>query len=232
MPLPRSRKPPPPILSTALSAPYLVVRDTTTLFSLGGQIDSLGSVSHSGWGSPEAWLDKSHDAITDCAWLDGASIMFNADALRQCGAFDSRFFIYCEDSELCWRLRAAGWKVGVVNAARAEQASGVVNRPGVFAFLTTRNSLALRKAVGGTTAVHRGVYDVTTETMKVLLRLAARRYSREERRRRIASVAGNIMGLIAYGTNRWGAPPGWLPGAGDTRPSRQAKATGRRNGAD
>jgi GT2 family glycosyltransferase len=35
------------------------------------------------------------------------------------GLLDERFFLYGEDIEWCWRMRGAGWKVGVCSSAEA-----------------------------------------------------------------------------------------------------------------
>ncbi len=45
---------------------------------------------------------------------------------------DDRFFMYFEEADLCLRIQRAGWKVGVVLDAIAEQAPGGGARPGAF----------------------------------------------------------------------------------------------------
>ncbi len=44
-------------------------------------------------------------------WVTGASVMFRAEALQQCGLFDDGFFLYFEETELMHRLRAGGWAI-------------------------------------------------------------------------------------------------------------------------
>ncbi len=41
----------------------------------------------------------------------GAAILCRMDALRAIGGFDARYFMYFEDTDLCVRLRQAGWKL-------------------------------------------------------------------------------------------------------------------------
>lgn len=55
--------------------------------------------------------------------LSGGAVMFRRDAIEQVGGlFDERYFMYYEDSDLCLRLRRAGWQLGLVPQARAVHA--------------------------------------------------------------------------------------------------------------
>jgi len=47
----------------------------------------------------------------------GAALMVRGQALAQVGSFDERFFMYCEEIDLCRRLWQAGWDVYAVPAA-------------------------------------------------------------------------------------------------------------------
>jgi GT2 family glycosyltransferase len=44
-------------------------------------------------------------------WVKGMFILLRADAFRAVGGFDERFFLYCEDFDLCARLMIEGWSV-------------------------------------------------------------------------------------------------------------------------
>jgi len=47
----------------------------------------------------------------------GAALMIRAQALAQVGGFDERFFMYCEEVDLCLRVKKAGWGVYCVPQA-------------------------------------------------------------------------------------------------------------------
>lgn len=47
----------------------------------------------------------------------GAALMVRGQALAQVGGFDERFFMYCEEIDLCRRLWQAGWEIYAVPAA-------------------------------------------------------------------------------------------------------------------
>jgi len=56
---------------------------------------------------------KHHDPVTgDTSWGSGSCFMFRREAFDAVGGFDAHFFpMYCDDVDISWRLRLAGWKV-------------------------------------------------------------------------------------------------------------------------
>jgi hypothetical protein len=51
-------------------------------------------------------------------YLTGASLLLRARALAEVGLLDERFFLYWEETDLCFRLRAQGWRLGVAPDSR------------------------------------------------------------------------------------------------------------------
>lgn len=51
-------------------------------------------------------------------WLAGASLMMRQSVLDQIGLFDEKFFLYYEETELCWRAAKAGWPTDYVVESR------------------------------------------------------------------------------------------------------------------
>ena len=58
------------------------------------------------------------DSETEVDWVYGGNIIFRRQALEQAGLFDERFFIYCEDIDISYRLQEHGWKRYFVPEAR------------------------------------------------------------------------------------------------------------------
>jgi GT2 family glycosyltransferase len=62
----------------------------------------------------------------DFDWLAGMCLLLNSEAFRALGGFDPRFFMYCEDTDLCLRMQLAGRtlrlikSVGIVHDARRQ----------------------------------------------------------------------------------------------------------------
>ncbi len=60
----------------------------------------------------------------DIAWILGACMMFRAEVYRQVGGFDSDFFLYGEDTDICLRLRQAGYAVACLHAVQVDHWGG------------------------------------------------------------------------------------------------------------
>ena len=65
-----------------------------------------------------------HDGVEIVDWVSGAVMMIRREAWDAVGGFDPSFFLYYEDVDLCRRVRAAGWEVGIVPDATAIHESG------------------------------------------------------------------------------------------------------------
>ena len=62
-----------------------------------------------------------HNQCVD--WMAGMCLLFDAAAYRDLGGFDERFYLYCEDVDICLRAHLAGWQVNwVIDALVAHEA--------------------------------------------------------------------------------------------------------------
>ncbi len=59
------------------------------------------------------------------AWVSGACLMTRREVLETVGGFDEKFFLYFEDIDLCYRIRAHGFGIFFVPEARVFHVGGV-----------------------------------------------------------------------------------------------------------
>ena len=107
--------------------PVLWVRGEDRIFSYGGLRGRRG-----GWvsTSTSARITEPTDRGVRLG-RRAPCFLVRREVFDSVGLLDERLFIYFEETELCLRATRAGWRVGVVLDAEAEQESGQAARPGL-----------------------------------------------------------------------------------------------------
>jgi GT2 family glycosyltransferase len=102
---------------------------------------------------------KAYDpASLDTPWASGAATLLRRKAWESVGGFDEKIFLYGEDVDFSWRLRAAGWRVtyqprcAVVH--NTYRSAGEVKPMQVFGGV--RTNLGLRFRYGGPARILQG----------------------------------------------------------------------------
>ena len=88
-------------------------------------MNTRGNVVHFlgfGWagGHDEPAADLDRRAPVEVGFASGAALAVRRAAWDQIGGFEPAFFMYGEDLDVSLRLRLAGWRIGMVPAARVE----------------------------------------------------------------------------------------------------------------
>ncbi|SDU35885.1 glycosyltransferase family 2 protein [Halopseudomonas salegens] len=100
-------------------------------------------------------------------WVSGAACLIRREALTAVGGFDEGFFMYAEDVDLSWRLRAAGWQL--VYVPRAAVWHDTYRNPGeekpMQAVEGTLNNLLMRVRYGRLIDVFIGLLGVFREVL-------------------------------------------------------------------
>jgi GT2 family glycosyltransferase len=210
----------------AIASLCKAARDNSTFAILGPELRWTGAHDHMSWGvrwSPTGYVDHvlgkpddtDHDGIVECDSIDGAVVLMRADVVRQIGTLTDRLFMYFEETEFCLRVKRAGWRVGVVLGAVAEQSSGMARRPGAFNYLMARNGLEFAKLVAGRRGVAAALRRYLMQSWRLLKMRFSPRSDRARQRYATVSLTGLWLGVVAYFRRRWGPPPSNLPGMGD-----------------
>jgi GT2 family glycosyltransferase len=165
-------------------------------------LNNAGSmVFRDGYGADRAYqeLDRGqYERPEEVFAFCGGSVCFRTEALRQAGVFDDDFFLYYEDTDLSWRLRALGWRIRYQPAAVARHihsASSVEWSP-LFVFHTDRNRLLMltKNARAGLAAREVLRYPLTTAS------LALREVARARHTRRRPPVRPTLLRLRVLGS--------------------------------
>ena len=60
----------------------------------------------------ERELDMSvYEQDVECDWVSGSFMLVRREALQSAGFMDERFFLFCDETDLCLRIKQAGWEV-------------------------------------------------------------------------------------------------------------------------
>jgi GT2 family glycosyltransferase len=113
-----------------------------------------------------------HESVREADYLYGACLLVRRAAVEQVGGLDEDFFMFSEETEWCWRFRAAGWKVVFAPVADVVHVGGAShggrlfreNVRGHLRFLAKHRGLAyaerarllLRVALSARGALYRG----------------------------------------------------------------------------
>ena len=61
--------------------------------------------------------DWDHNSVREVDWLFGACLMLRRSTLDTVGLLDENIYMFCEDIDLCYRIKKAGWKIYYVPQA-------------------------------------------------------------------------------------------------------------------
>jgi GT2 family glycosyltransferase len=182
-----------------------------------------------GWCGTEQWLrlprrlrrvETSESAYmserNELGWLSGACMATRRDVWNRLGGLDDRYFMYCEDVDYCFRVRAAGLRVSFTAQTEVTHLEGS-GRPWVgraalmrtiksyYVFFGDRsNALALRTLFLGLAALFIS-RSVVYRLMSIGVRSSASRTGVHSDKASAFSAAA----LLSLGVAAFGSEPAW-----------------------
>lgn len=137
-------------------------------------------------------------AVVEAGWVHGSCLLIRRSAFEQVGGFDTTFFLYYEDDDLCLRMQQAGFSCLLEPAARSLHWGGASSMPSArttfikqFHYARSRQ-IAMRCYVGTGAALGHRLKLVAACVPAVLL------YSLLLRRHDVSKWAGwGLAGLCA-----------------------------------
>lgn len=159
---------------------------------------------HPSWaGERELDLDV-YERETECDWPTGSFLMIRREALLSVGLLDERFFLYCEEPDLCLRVKQAGWRVVHMPSMTIVHHAG---KGGVRPRMLAQEALSRRLyADKHFNPPYRGLY-LSALGARHLLRLAGARGAVAEAAAHRASAYRSLLTLTGRVDPPFGAPP-------------------------
>lgn len=162
---------------------------------LGAQWDSI----HLGRDEAETGQFREPHAVE---WISGCGILVRADAIRQAGMIDERYFYFWEETEWCIRIGRAGWRIVHVPQAHMWHKGVTLDhqpKPSVT-YYATRNRLLTLSKHAAPTAVKAQVWFQMIRTLTS--------WSVKPRWRHMAAHRDALWcGMRDYLRGRWGQMP-------------------------
>ncbi len=153
----------------------------------------------------ERVLDRSaYEREGECDWTSGSFMLTRREALLSAGLLDERFFLYCEEPDLCLRIKRAGWHICHLPQMTIVHHAG---KDGVQPRMIAQDAYARKQyAQKHFGPVNRSLY-VSACGLRHLIRAAGRRSDAAETAARREGSRRALRALAGSAEPPFGAPP-------------------------
>jgi GT2 family glycosyltransferase len=147
--------------------------------NVGSRLVAGGYGGDRGFLEPDAGQFEVADEVF--AWC-GCAVLLSTRYLREVGAFDDRFFMYYEDTDLSWRGRLAGWRYLYVPTSIVRHVHAASSREGsaLFGHFVERNRLLTLARNAPWSMLADASYVYLRDTMVIAKRNGVRRALRRD----------------------------------------------------
>lgn len=166
-----------------------------------------------GWvpgGSAWGYRTWAHDRDRVVPWVKGAALAIRVSAFEAVGGFDPAYFMYHEETDLCFRLRSAGWEVGFTPDTEVVHTGGTSTGqvPVEMAVALYRSAERFHRT--HYTGLHRWVIEAAWRGLAAARHLGARRRQKaggSEEVRAAAAREATAFKAISSGTDNRRSTP-------------------------
>ena len=146
----------------------------------------------------------SYETELVCDWTSGSYMFTRREALESAGLLDERFFIYAEETDLCHRIRNAGWEIRHLPTMTILHHA---EKKGVNPKMEAQAAYARRQfAEKNFPPVHRAAY-LSALGLRHLLRAAYLGGGREHARQRREASRRALRAMVGLDAPPFGPPP-------------------------
>lgn len=110
--------------------------------------------------------------VVPAGWVSGSCFLARRSALEELGGFDETYFMYLEDTDLCWRAHHAGWGVGFAGTAEVTHVQGVSTARHPYRMMVEHHRSALRFTVRTTSGWRRLALPLAVVVLGVRMAMA------------------------------------------------------------
>jgi N-acetylglucosaminyl-diphospho-decaprenol L-rhamnosyltransferase len=108
-------------------------------------------------------------------WISGSCFLARRSALEELGGFDEAYFMYLEDTDLCWRAHQAGWGIGFIGAASVTHVQGASTARHPYQMMVAHHRSALRFTVRTTSGWRRALLPLAAIVLGLRMAMATAR---------------------------------------------------------
>jgi GT2 family glycosyltransferase len=187
------------------SLQYSIRRYPNARLAFGEALAAARLLGLSDWREEEVRAWRYH-AVQSVDWLVGAFLIARAEAIRDVGPLDTRFFLYSEEIDWCYRFRRAGWDVCHMPVMTVTHSTGNSYRPDLLAQLSYAKILFALKHYGPRRALAiRGALALRHALRAVSCRVQT--IVRPERRTRMAAERHALAVVLGRSEPPFGGTP-------------------------
>ena len=80
-------------------------------------------------------INYSNKNLPSSYWIIGAFMLFKSSVFKELNGFDEKYFLYCEDADLCHRISLKGYNILVDNSVLVDHLASRASKRSFFYFM-------------------------------------------------------------------------------------------------